>query len=86
LNKAVDFYRHEQDWTNRLIAGDSLLVMNSLLNKEGVAGKVQTIYFDPPYGIKYNSNFQPFTDKKTVGEKDEDIPAEPEMITAFRDT
>jgi len=86
LNKAIDFYKHEQDWTNRLIAGDSLLVMNSLLNKEGMAGKVQMIYIDPPYGIKYNSNFQPFVNKKDVKERDEDIPAEPEMIQAFRDT
>jgi len=85
LNKAIDFYKHEQDWTNRLIAGDSLLVMNSLLNKEGIAGKVQMIYMDPPYGIKYNSNFQPFVDKKDVKDRDEDIPAEPEMIQAFRD-
>lgn len=87
LNKAIDFYRHEQDWTNRLIAGDSLLVMNSLLKKEGMAGKVQMVYFDPPYGIKYNSNFQPFTNKRDVKDNnDADIPAEPEMIQAFRDT
>jgi len=87
LNKAVDFYRHEQDWTNRLIAGDSLLVMNSLLHKEGMAGKVQMVYIDPPYGIKYNSNFQPFVNKRDVKDgKDESIPAEPEMIQAFRDT
>lgn len=87
LNKAVDFYRHEQDWANRLIAGDSLLVMNSLLHKEGMAGKVQMVYIDPPYGIKYNSNFQPFINKRDVKDgKDEDIPAEPEMIQAFRDT
>ena len=86
LNKAIDFYRHEQDWTNRLIAGDSLLVMNSLLKKEGMASKVQMIYVDPPYGIKYNSNFQPFVNKTMVKDRDEDIPAEPEMIQAFRDT
>ncbi|NQU77430.1 site-specific DNA-methyltransferase [Candidatus Falkowbacteria bacterium] len=86
LHKAIDFYKHEQDWTNRLIAGDSLLVMNSLLNKEGMAGKVQMVYIDPPYGIKYNSNFQPFVNKRDVKDKDEDIPAEPEMIQAFRDT
>jgi adenine-specific DNA-methyltransferase len=86
LNKAIEFYKHEHDWTNRLIAGDSLLVMNSLLNKEGMAGKVQMIYIDPPYGIKYNSNFQPFVNKKDVKDRDEDIPAEPEMIQAFRDT
>ncbi|MDD5555135.1 MAG: site-specific DNA-methyltransferase [Candidatus Pacebacteria bacterium] len=86
LNKAIEFYKHEQDWTNRLISGDSLLVMNSLLNKEGMAGKVQMVYIDPPYGIKYNSNFQPFVNKKDVKDRDEDIPAEPEMIQAFRDT
>lgn len=87
LNKAIDFYRHEQDWTNRLIAGDSILVMNSLLKKEGMAGKVQMVYFDPPYGIRYNSNFQPFTNKRDVKDNnDADIPAEPEMIQAFRDT
>ncbi len=86
LTKAIDFYRHEQDWTNRLIAGDSLLVMNSLLKKEGMAGKVQMVYIDPPYGIKYNSNFQPFVNKRDVKDgNDADIPAEPEMIQAFRD-
>ena len=87
LNKAIDFYKHEQDWANRLIAGDSLLVMNSLLKKEGMAGKVQMVYIDPPYGIKYNSNFQPFVNKRDVKDgNDADIPAEPEMIQAFRDT
>jgi len=87
LLKAVHFYQHEQDWSNRLIAGDSLLVMNSLLQKEGMAGKVQMIYIDPPYGIKYNSNFQPFLNKRDVKDNnDADIPAEPEMIKAFRDT
>jgi adenine-specific DNA-methyltransferase len=87
LNQAIDFYFHEQDWTNRLIAGDSLLVMNSLLNKEGMSGQVQMIYIDPPYGVKYNSNFQPFTNKNQVKDNnDADIPAEPEMIQAFRDT
>jgi len=87
LHKAIDFYRHEQDWTNRLIAGDSLLVMNSLLKKEGMAGKIQMVYIDPPYGIKYNSNFQPFTNKRDVKDNnDADIPSEPEMIQAFRDT
>lgn len=87
LVKAVDFYHHEQDWSNRLIAGDSLLVMNSLLHKEGMAGKVQMIYMDPPYGIKYNSNFQPFVNKHEVKDgRDDDLPAEPEMIKAFRDT
>ena len=87
LAKAIEFYKHEQDWTNRLISGDSLLVMNSLLQKEGMGGKVQMVYVDPPYGIKYNSNFQPFVNKSTVRDgKDADIPAEPEMIQAFRDT
>jgi adenine-specific DNA-methyltransferase len=87
LTRAIDFYKHEQDWANRLIAGDSLLVMNSLLKKEGMAGKVQMVYIDPPYGIKYNSNFQPFINKRDVKDNnDADIPAEPEMIQAFRDT
>lgn len=87
LNKALQFYGHEQDWSNRLIAGDSLLVMNSLLEKEGMAGKVQTIFMDPPYGINYRSNFQPFTNKKDHKDgADDSIPHEPEMIRAFRDT
>ncbi len=87
LQQAIDFYHHDQDWTNRLVAGDSLLVMNSLLQKEGMAGKVQVVYMDPPYGIRYNSNFQPFTEKRNVQDNnDADIPAEPEMIKAFRDT
>ncbi len=66
LREAVDFYKHDRGWSNRMIAGDSLLVMNSLLQKEGMAGQVQMIYFDPPYGIKYGSNFQPFTGKRDV--------------------
>ena len=87
LNKAIQFYEHEQDWSNRLIAGDSLLVMNSLLEKEGMAGKIQTIFMDPPYGINYRSNFQPFTNKKDHKEgSDDSLPHEPEMIRAFRDT
>lgn len=87
LGKAFEFYSHDQDWTNRLIAGDSLLVMNSLLKKEGMAGEVQMVYIDPPYGIKYNSNFQPFINKREVKDNnDADIPAEPETIKAFRDT
>ena len=59
LNQAVEFYQHPQPWANRLVLGDSLLVMNSLLERELMAGKVQSIYFDPPYGIQYGSNFQP---------------------------
>jgi len=87
LRDAIDFYKHDKGWSNRLVAGDSLLVMNSLLQKEGMAGQVQAIYFDPPYGIKYGSNFQPFVNKRDVKDrKDEDLTQEPEMIKAFRDT
>ncbi|MBX9638074.1 MAG: site-specific DNA-methyltransferase, partial [Nitrosomonas sp.] len=69
LREAIDFYKHDRDWANRLIAGDSLLVMNSLLQKEGMAGQVQMIYLDPPYGIKYGSNFQPFVNKRDVKDR-----------------
>jgi adenine-specific DNA-methyltransferase len=87
IREAIEFYKHPQGWSNRLVAGDSLLVMNSLLDKEGLAGKVQMAYIDPPYGIKYGSNFQPFVNKKAVQDgKDEDLTQEPEMIRAFRDT
>lgn len=87
LREAIEFYKHPEGWTNRLVAGDSLLVMNSLLEKEGMAGKVQMVYFDPPYGIKYGSNFQPFVNKRDVKDgSDEDLTQEPEMIKAFRDT
>jgi len=87
LREAVDFYRHAHGWTNRLIAGDSLLVMNSLLEKEGLAGQVQMVYIDPPYGIRYGSNFQPFVNRRDVKDgKDEDLTQEPEMVRAFRDT
>lgn len=87
LREAIEFYKHKENWTNRLIAGDSLLVMNSLLEKEGIGGKVQMVYIDPPYGIKYGSNFQPFINKRDVKDgKDEDLTQEPEMIKAFRDT
>jgi adenine-specific DNA-methyltransferase len=87
LREAIEFYKHAHNWSNRLVAGDSLLVMNSLLEKEGMAGQVQMLYFDPPYGIKYGSNFQPFTNKRDVKDgKDDDLTAEPEMVKAFRDT
>ena len=87
LRDALDFYKHPHGWTNRLVAGDSLLVMNSLLEKEGMAGKVQTIYFDPPYGIRYGSNFQPFVNRRDVKDgRDEDLTQEPETLKAFRDT
>jgi adenine-specific DNA-methyltransferase len=87
LRDALDFYKHAHGWTNRLIAGDSLLVMNSLLEKEGMAGKVQMVYIDPPYGIRYGSNFQPFVNRRDVKDgKDEDLTQEPETVKAFRDT
>jgi len=87
LRQAIEFYKHRQNWTNRLITGDSMLVINSLLVKEGMAGQVQMIYFDPPYGIKYGSNFQPFVNKREVKDgKDEDLTQEPETLKAFRDT
>ena len=85
IRQAIEFYKHAQNWTNRLITGDSLLVMNSLLQKENMAGKVQCVYMDPPYGIKYSSNFQPYTNKREVKEG-KDLTTEPEMIKAFRDT
>ena len=87
IRQAIEFYKHKHNWSNRLVAGDSLLVMNSLLEKEGMAGQVQMIYFDPPYGIKYGSNFQPFVNKRDVKDRrDEDLTQEPETIKAFRDT
>jgi adenine-specific DNA-methyltransferase len=87
LREAVDFYKHKHNWSNRLIAGDSLLIMNSLLEKEGMAGKIQMVYLDPPYGIEYKSNFQPFITSRDVKEgNDEDLTQEPETIRAFRDT
>ena len=87
IREAIEFYKHSEGWSNRLIAGDSLIVMNSLLEKEGMADKVQMIYIDPPYGIKYGSNFQPFVNKRDVTDgKDEDLTQEPETIKAFRDT
>lgn len=87
LREALDFYQHAHGWSNRLIAGDSLLVMNSLLEKEGMAGQVQMVYIDPPYGIKYGSNFQPFVNQRIVKDgKDDDLNQEPETIRAFRDT
>ena len=87
IRQAIDFYQHRHNWSNRLIAGDSLLVMNSLLEKEGLGGKVQMVYIDPPYGIRYGSNFQPFVNKRDVKDgRDEDLTQEPETIRAFRDT
>jgi len=83
----VDFYHHEQNWSNRLILGDSLLVMTSLAEKEGLKGKVQMIYMDPPYGIKFGSNWQVSTRRRDVKDgKIEDFTNEPEQVKAFRDT
>ena len=87
LRSAIEFYQHRHNWSNRLVAGDSLLVMNSLLEKEGMGGKVQMVYIDPPYGIRYGSNFQPFVNRRDVRDgRDEDLTQEPETIKAFRDT
>ena len=87
LDKVSEYYEHSAGWTNRLIQGDSHLVMASLLEREGMAGQVQTIYIDPPYGIKYNSNWQmKLNDRNVKDGKDEHITAEPEMVKAFRDT
>ena len=83
----IDFWQHEQSWTNRMILGDSLLVMASLLEKEGLRGKIQMIYFDPPYGIKFGSNWQMSTRKRDVRDgRAEDLTRQPEQIRAFRDT
>jgi len=83
----VDFYHHEGNWSNRMILGDSLLVMTSLAEKEGLKGKVQTLYLDPPYGIKFGSNWQVSTRKRDVKDgKAEDATRQPEQVRAFRDT
>ena len=83
----LEFYQHDQHWSNRMILGDSLQVMASLAEREGLRGKVQCIYFDPPYGIKFNSNWQVSTQDKDVKDgKREDVSREPEQVKAFRDT
>lgn len=84
--EAKAYYKHDETWTNRLILGDSLQVMTSLAKRENLAGKVQMIYIDPPYGIKYSSNWQNEVSDRTVRDKDEDLTREPEMIRAYRDT
>ncbi len=88
--RKVDFYSHETEsqphWSNRMILGDSLMVMTSLAEKEGLRGKVQMIYFDPPYGIKFGSNWQVSTRKRDVRDKAEDATRQPEQVRAFRDT
>lgn len=86
FEKKIDFYHHEQNWTNRLILGDSLMVMTSLAEKEGLKGKVQAIYIDPPYGIRFNSNWQVSTRKRDVKDRAEDATRQPEQVRAFRDT
>jgi adenine-specific DNA-methyltransferase len=80
-------YEHPDKWVNRLILGDSLVVMNSLLHYEGLGGQVQMIYMDPPYGVKFGSNFQPFVRRRDVSHNDDtDMTREPEMVKAYRDT
>lgn len=83
----LDAYEHKGPWTNRMVLGDSLQVMNSLLEYEGLGGQVQMIYMDPPYGVKFGSNFQPFVRKRDVKHgKDDEMIREPEMVKAYRDT
>ena len=85
--RAVEFYQHELNWSNRLVLGDSLVVMASLLERERMGGQVQCVFIDPPYGVKYNSNFQPrIGDTEVTDRKDDDLTREPEMIQAYRDT
>ncbi|GAB2767805.1 adenine-specific DNA-methyltransferase [Hymenobacter luteus] len=87
LDKPLSYYQHHSDWENRLILGDSLAVMTSLLEREGLNGQVQMVYLDPPYGIKYGSNWQIKLNNRTVQDgKDEHLSSEPEQIKAFRDT
>jgi adenine-specific DNA-methyltransferase len=87
FEEKVDFYRHAGKWSNRMILGDSLLVMTSLAEKEGLKGQVQTIYIDPPYGIKFGSNWQVSTRKRDVRDgKDTDLTRQPEQVRAYRDT
>jgi adenine-specific DNA-methyltransferase len=87
LTERVEFYQHDVDWANRLILGDSLLVMNSMLKRELMGEKVQMVYVDPPYGIAYGSNFQARIDRRDVKDgQDDSLTREPEMIRAYRDT
>lgn len=87
ISDKLDAYEHKGPWTNRMILGDSLQVMNSLLEYEGLGGQVQMIYIDPPYGVKFGSNFQPFVRKRDVKHgKDDEMIREPEMVKAYRDT
>jgi adenine-specific DNA-methyltransferase len=87
MAKQVDAYAYRNGWVNRMVLGDSLAVMNSLLRYDGLGGQVQMIYMDPPYGVKFGSNFQPFVrDPKVKHGDDEDMTREPEMVQAYRDT
>jgi adenine-specific DNA-methyltransferase len=87
LHQQLEAYEHKGGWTNRMILGDSLVVMNSLLEYEGLGGQVQMIYIDPPYGVKFGSNFQPFVRRRDVRDADDaDMTREPEMVKAYRDT
>src|SRR3990172_862990 len=86
-DQVLKAYEYRDKWVNRMVLGDSLVVMSSLLHYEGLGGQVQMIYFDPPYGIKFGSNFQPFIRKRDVSHNDdEDMTREPEMVKAYRDT
>jgi adenine-specific DNA-methyltransferase len=86
-DQVLKAYEYPDQWVNRMILGDSLVVMNSLLQYEGLGGQVQMIYIDPPYGVKFGSNFQPFVRKRDVSHNDdEDLTREPEMVKAYRDT
>lgn len=87
IEAKTEFYAHDQNWSNRLILGDSLSVMASLAEREGLRGQVQCIYIDPPYGIKFNSNFQWSTTSRDVKDgKADHVTREPEQVRAFRDT
>jgi adenine-specific DNA-methyltransferase len=87
VRENLEAYEHKGPWQNRMILGDSLAVMNSLLEFEGMGGQVQMIYMDPPYGVKFGSNFQPFVRKRDVKHGgDDDMTREPEMVKAYRDT
>jgi adenine-specific DNA-methyltransferase len=86
-DQVLKAYEYQDNWVNRMVLGDSLVVMNSLLHYEGLGSQVQMIYMDPPYGVKFGSNFQPFVRKRDVSHNDdEDMTREPEMVQAYRDT
>jgi adenine-specific DNA-methyltransferase len=87
VDQSLRAYEHRDKWVNRMILGDSLAVMNSLVEYEGMRGQVQMIYIDPPYRVRFGSNFQPFVRRRDVTHNDdEDMTREPEMVQAYRDT